>query len=192
MSESTPKFKAPKGFTRQSSDAVGFWHDDGTNDILFIPKGVKLLDGSKKTDPRKPSIMMLGELRAPAVLKNKDETIEGNIGDTVGVFWKPGMGKAIVQAYGIETWIAPLYDENGKRKVQDTGKASKMKLYDTRFAKKIGESRVPILEDSRVKSRRAKTPFDDPASIGAAARATAPEEEENDAADDVDDDDVPY
>lgn len=190
-----PKFQAPKGFTKQSSNAVGFWKDDGESDILFTPTGARLTDGSKKTDVRKPSIMIVGVLRKETPLQIKDgekqKTIQGHIGDTIGVFWKPGMGREIVQAFGIETWIAPAYDEDGTRKVMDTGKASKMKLYDTRFSAKIG-NRIPVVEDARVKSRRAKTPFDDPSLAPVKAQITE-EPEEPETGDDVaDDDDVPF
>ena len=76
---SSKKFQAPKGFTRQSSSAVGFWTDDGESAILFVPTGVKLMDGSKKVDAKKPSIMLVGILKQPAPLQNKDETIDGTI-----------------------------------------------------------------------------------------------------------------
>lgn len=180
------KFTAPKGFSRQSSSAVGFWDDDGESSILFVPTGVKLMDGSKKTDERKPSILMIGVLKQPAPLVNKDEQIEGAIGDIVGVFYKAGMGREIVNAYGIETWIAPMLDENGDRKTQDVGRPQAMKLYDVQFGKKLADSgkRIPVLEDTRVQSKTVKTPFDDP--------RLAPVRPPKAEADAPDDDNIPF
>lgn len=192
--KAAPKFSAPKGFTRQSSNAVGFWNDDGENAILFVPKGVRLIDGNKKTNERKPACILIGELKSKGTpLINKDDDLEGEIGDVVAVFWRPGMGRDIVQAYGIETWIAPLYDENGERKTMDVGRAQPMKLYDVQFADKIGK-RIPILEDARKKSRREPTPFDDPRVVAVQSRASEPVEDEPEGAEpaDVDDDDVPF
>ena len=82
----------------------------------------------------------------------------------MGVFYKTGMGREIVNAYGIETWIAPLYDESGERKTMDVGRAQPMKLYDVQFGKKLADSgkRIPVLEDTRIESKHVKTPFDDP------------------------------
>lgn len=158
------KFSAPKGFSRQSSSAVGFWDDDGTRSVLFVPTGVKLMDGAKKVDEKKPSIMIIGVLKQPTQLQNKDESFEGSIGDTIGVFYKAGMGREIVNAYGIETWIAPLLDENGERVTQEVGRPQRMKVYDVQFGKKLADAgkRIPILDDTRQKSRGVKTPFDDP------------------------------
>jgi hypothetical protein len=184
---SSKKFQAPKGFTRQSSSAVGFWTDDGESAVLFVPTGVKIMDGSKKADESKPSIMLIGTLKQPAPLQNKDETFDGAIGDIVGVFWKAGMGREIVNAYGIETWIAPLFDESGERKTMDVGKGQPMKLYDVQFGKKLSDAgkRIPVLEDTRVKSKNKKTPFDDP-------RLAPVRAQKDDADDGVDEDNIPF
>lgn len=182
------KFTAPKGFTRQSSSAVGFWTDDGESSILFVPTGVKLMDGAKKIDETKPSILIIGVLKQPAKLQNKDEEFDGAIGETIGVFYKAGMGREIVNAYGIETWIAPMLDENGERKTLDVGRAQPMKVYDVQFGKKLADAgkRIPILDDTRNKSRGVKTPFDDP--------RIAPVRPPKDASDDdsPDDNDIPF
>lgn len=159
-----PKFAAPKGFTRQSTNADGVWPDDGTSAILFVPMGVKLMDGNKRMDATKPTCMIIGTLRAPVTLSNKDEEIDGQIGDVVGVFWKAGMEKNIANAYGVETWIAPLFDADGERVLRDVGRQQPMKCYDVRFSKSLTSAgkRLPVLEDNRKESRAAKTPFDDP------------------------------
>lgn len=188
-----PKFNAPKGYTRQSSNAVGFWSDDGKTDILFVPKGVKLMDGTAKGGGKeKPSIMIVGELKAPAPLQNKDESFTGDIGDIVGVYYKPGMGREMAICYGIETWIAPLYDQaTGERVLQNTGKGQPMKVYDVRFSKKLEGKRVPVLEDARVASRHVKTIFDDPALASMRARAAKDAGIEEDTSD-ADDSDGPF
>lgn len=185
MAESK-KFTAPKGFTRQSSSAVGFWNDDGESSILFVPTGVKLMDGAKKVDDKKPSILIIGVLKQPALLQNKDEQFDGSIGDTIGVFYKAGMGREIVNAYGIETWIAPMLDEHGERKTQDVGRALPMKVYDVQFGKKLADAgkRIPVLDDTRDKSRGVKTPFDDP--------RVAPLRQKTEGDDDVDADNIPF
>lgn len=182
------KFQAPKGFTQQSSNAVGTWDDNGDSDIIFTPTGVRLFDGSKKADPKKPSIMIIGVLNKAGVqLVNKDETFAGNINDLIGVFWKPGMGREIVNAYGVQTWIAPAFDDSGERKTMDTGKGQPMKLYETQFSKKLADvgKRIPILDDTRVLSKGVKTPFDDPRL--AAVRPKSPESDES-----PDDNDIPF
>lgn len=192
-SEAAPKekparnFQAPKGFTRQSSDAVGFWVDDGESSILFVPTGVKLMDGKENVGGKdKPSIMLVGVLKAPTPLANKEEDLEGQVGDIVAVFWRPGMGREIVHAYGVETWIAPLYDENGERATQDVKRPQRMKLYDVRFGSKLQDKRVPILSDSRKASKHVATPFDDP-SLAPVRQAA-----KNEDADDVGEDDIPF
>lgn len=186
-----PKFQAPKGFTRQSSNAVGFWADGGDSSILFVPKGVKLMDGTAKGGGKeKPSIMIVGELKTPTPLQNKDESFTGDIGDIVGVYYKPGMGREMAIAYGIETWIAPLYDEKtGERATQNTGKGQPMKLYDVRFSKKLEGKRLPVLEDTRVESRHKKTIFDDPALASVRAKAA---KDAGVTDDDAQDDDQPF
>lgn len=187
------KFQAPKGFTSQSSDAVGYWTDDGESAILFVPRGVKLLDGAKKLDAKKPSCMIIGELKTSGVpLATKDEEFDGQVGDIVGVFWKPGMGREIAQALGVETWIAPLVDEDGERKTRDVGRKQPMKLYDVRFGRKLEGRRLPILDDRRKESRGAPTPFDDPrlAPVRPEPQSSG-ESPEPDVAD-FGDDDVPF
>lgn len=192
--KAAPKFQAPKGYTRQSSNAVGFWADDGSSAILFVPKGVKLMDGTAKGGGKeKPSMMLVGELKAAVMLQNKDELFEGSIGDIVGVYYKPGMGREMAIAYGVETWIAPLYDEStGERVTQNTGKGQPMKLYDVRFSKKLEGKRVPVLEDTRVESRHKKTIFDDPAFAGVRAKAAKDAGVTEDDVSDADDSDLPY
>jgi hypothetical protein len=189
MSEKTKtKFKQPKGFTVQSTNAVGYWLDDGESDIRFVPRGVRLMDGSAKTDRNKPSILIVGELKSQVTLATKDDEIQGEPGDVVGVFYKPGMGQDLVMAFGIETWIAPAFDEDGERKEVPTGKANKMKLYEVAFASKLGR-RIPVLGDTRDKSRFVKTIFDDP-SLKVVRRRLEPVEEPE--TEDVDDDNVPF
>lgn len=186
-----PKFQAPKGFTRQSSDAEGFWTDDGESSVLFIPRGVKLFDGNKRLDSKKPSCMIIGELRSTAPLASKDEEFDGNVGDVVGVFWKPGMGREVAFAYGVETWIAPLYDEEGERKTRDVGRAEPMKLYDVQFGRKLEGKRLPVLEDRRKDSRDAWTPFTEQAETRVVARAVAPAGDGT-TLPETDDDDIPF
>lgn len=163
MSKEKAKFKAPKGFTVQSTNAIGYWIDDGESDIRFVPKGVRLVDGSAKTDSNKPSILLIGELKSKVRLATKDDEIDGEPGDVIAVFYKPGMGQDLVHAVGLETWIAPSFDDDGARKEISTGKANKMKAYDVAFAGRLDTSRrLPVLGDARKNSRYVKTIFDDP------------------------------
>ncbi|HWO08585.1 MAG TPA: hypothetical protein VNN80_03875 [Polyangiaceae bacterium] len=189
--KTAPKFQAPKGFTAQSSDAVGYWTDDGESAILFVPTGVKLMDSGKKIGPEKPMIMLVGKLKSAGTpLATKDDEFEGQVGDTVAVFYKPGMGREIVNAYGVETWIAPAYDDDGERKTRDVNRPQPMKLYDVKFGKDLQTSgkRIPVIDDLRKESRDAKTPFDD-ASLAPVRRAPP---KEAPPADDVDDEDIPF
>lgn len=187
-------FTAPKGFTKQSNDAAGYWLDDGETAILFKPKGVRLFDGNKKIDARKPSILIIGELLAPVTLASKDDEFEGARGDVVGVFWKPGMGKEIAQALNVETWVAPLLDEDGERKTQDVGRVEPMKLYDVRFGAKLSvEHRLPILEDARKQSRGETNQFLTllGAKVGRPVDPSAEDESKGPKTDD-DDNDIPF
>jgi hypothetical protein len=187
MSKNT-KFKAPKGFTAQSTNAIGYWSDDGESDIRIVLRGVRLFDGSEKTDRGKPSAMLIGELKSQATLVTKDDEIQGEPGDVVGVFYRPGMGRDLIHAVGLEVWIAPLFDADGNRKEISTGKANKMKAYDVAFGGKLDTGkRLPILGDDRKESRHAKTAFDDPTLKPVRRKLETPVE-----AEEPDDSDVPF
>lgn len=155
-----PKRAAPKQYVKSTSDAAGYWTE--MEPVHFVPRGVKLMDGTKKTDDKKPSIMIVGELIEKTSLTNKEGDFEGQVGEIVGVYYKPGMGKDIRLARGVRTWIYPDIDDNGHQKTRDTGRATPMKLYTVSYSKQLNDERLPVLEDTRVKSKHVQTVFDSP------------------------------
>ena len=187
MSEATTKKRraAPKGYEKKNSDVVGYW-SDGDEPIHFIPRSVKLLDGN--IDANKPSMIIVGELVERTILKNKDEDpFEGQVGQIVGVWYKPGM-RDIAMCANLKVWLDQDVDDNGVQKTKKMKRGNPMKLYVVTSAP--GKpTRIPISEDTRKEARHVATPFDDPNLRP--IRARKPEVEELDEEEQVDDN-VPF
>ena len=160
MAEATKKRRAaPKGYEKANSEVTGYWTED--EPLYFTPKSVKLMDGN--IQKIKPSIIIVGELLEPTILKNKDsDPFEGRMGDVVGVWYKPGM-KGIELCAGLKTWLdLDLDEKSGEQKVKDVGKGNPMNLYTLSNPPGSKKTRLPIIEDVRDKSRQVATPFDNP------------------------------
>lgn len=178
---------APKGYEKKNSDVVGYWSEE--QPIHFIPRSVKLLDGN--IDKAKPSIIIVGELQEPTILSNKDtDPFQGEVGQIVGVWYKPGM-RDIAKSAGLKVWLDQDLDDNGVQKTKKMKKGNPMKLYIVQSAPGV-EKRIPINEDTRKEARHVVTPFDDPNIRPLRGRAAA--KLETDDADDEDqvDDNIPF
>lgn len=148
---------APKGYEKKNSDVVGYWSED--EPIHFIPRSVKLLDGN--IDKKKPSIIIVGELQEPTILSNKDsDPFQGEVGQIVGVWYKPGM-RDIAKCAGLKVWLDQDLDENGHQKTKKMKVGNPMKLY-TVTSSPGPEKRIPINEDTRKEAKGVATAFDDP------------------------------
>ena len=149
---------APKGYEKKNSDVVGYWSED--EPIHFIPRSVKLLDGN--IDKTKPSIIIVGELQEPTILSNKDaDPFQGEVGQIVGVWYKPGM-RDIAKSAGLKVWLDKDLEADGEtQKLKKMKKGNPMKLYVVQSAAGP-EKRIPINEDTRKEARHVATPFDDP------------------------------
>ena len=185
----TRRRAAPKGYQKKNTDVSGYWSED--EPIHFIPRSVKLMDGNQIAS--KPSIIIVGELVERTILFKKDvDPWEGNSGDVVGVWYKPGM-KDIALSAGLKTWLDKDLDENGNQRTVKMKKAGRnpMKCYVVQSAPGK-ETRIPISEDTRKEARSALTPFDDPnlRSVRAPLKVPGSEGEEHD--DEEVDDNVPF
>jgi hypothetical protein len=149
---SKPKHELPKGFTDQSSDIIGFYDPDHQEAIHFIPKEAILQDS--KLDPKKVSILIIGELVADCQLapggEDTGEVIDGKSGDQIGIWAKPGM-RSLRNLAGAEVY---MYPDGAK----DTGKPNPMTVFKI-GAKTRGE-KLPVIEDRRDKSRLVETWLD--------------------------------
>jgi hypothetical protein len=124
--QSNGKVAPPQGYAKQSLDPIGMW--DGKGAIHFIPRRVKMFDGN--IEKNKPSILVIAQLLdvASLLVKNDDtgefETAQGNRGDVIGIWYKPGM-KDLTQLCDAKVWMT--FD--GER---NTGKPNPMKMFDIR------------------------------------------------------------
>lgn len=146
---------APKGYKNQSTDVVGYWDPEQASAIHFIPFGAKMFDSN--LDKRKPSILILARLVDDTKLAMKNEgdesePVQGTVGQIVGIWYKPGM-RSVLSHGGHKVWMT----EAGEK---DIGKPSPMKLYDVLSPDEPKPNSLPLLEDTRDKSRGVETPFD--------------------------------
>lgn len=149
----------PEGFTDRNSDIVGVW-DSESGPLFFIPEHAIATD-SKKFDKTKPSVLLFGSLTRPAILKTKGDeddddavTVQGEPGDAVGVWVKPGM-RDIVNLGGVEVFLSR--DES---KDKDIGKGNDMKGF--RVGSKAVGRRIELSNDLRDKSKGTRCMFDPP------------------------------
>src|SRR4029077_3519143 len=142
--------KVPEGYEKQATDIVGFWDPSKHPTIHFIPLEVKLLDS--KIEPNKPSTIVVGKLVGNQALLapgGEDEVVQGEDGDLIGVWYKPGMS-AIRSLAGVKVFMYITGEI-------DTGKPNPMVTYDVLSERKGAE--LHATQDARKKSRHVETPF---------------------------------
>ena len=150
--------KAASGFEDRTSDVVGYW-DPEICDLHCIPENAKLFDGGLQ--PEKASGLITVKVATACVVSAGDEKdpkkkslVRAKVGDKVGIWVKPGM-KDIVQCCGVETRIAL----SGSKDVHKGRRGmNPMKTFAV-TSDKLG-TRIPVVEDRRVKSKTAATIFD--------------------------------
>lgn len=146
-------FKAPQGYSKASTDIVGTYDPKVQPNIHFTPYGVNLSDS--QADKNKISCLVFATLVEDCLLadsKGEDGnrgTIQGKAGDTVGIWYKPGM-RPITKLCGSKVFMYP----NGER---DTGKMNPMKLFE--ILKDKDGTPIPVLDDFREKTARLDCDF---------------------------------
>lgn len=179
---------APKGYEKKNSDVSGYWEEE-SGPIHFIPRSAKLLDGN--IDKKKPSIIIVGELVERTIVAAKDkDPWEAQVGEIVGVWYKPGM-RDIAQCAGLRTWLDQDLDDNDVQKTKKMKVGNPMKLYVVQSAAGTAR-RIPITEDTRKESRNVATPFDDPNIRPLRTRAARTETPDDVEEEDQVDDNVPF
>lgn len=138
----TLQHEAPEGFIKQVGDTVGSWVR--CSPIQGVVRGAKLTDSS--FDDHKSAALVLVDITKPCVVDADGEFQIAQVGDTVGVWYKPGM-RPLRYLCGQEVWMM----ESGTK---DTGKGNEMITFDIRSP---GRQRDPmlILDDYREVSRPA-------------------------------------
>src|SRR5258708_2667249 len=94
----------PQGYQEQSADIVGFWDNELSRTIHFVPLEVKVFDS--QLEAIKPSVLIEGRLVDAATLAlPKDRgTVSAKSGELVGVWYKPGM-KALKNLAGVSVFM---------------------------------------------------------------------------------------
>jgi hypothetical protein len=152
-SEPAKKRALPKGYTKQSTDVVGFYDEEVQDEIHFIPLEAVHQDSS--LDERKVSTLIFGKLVDPCRLTESAKSgnvVQGKVDDIVGVWYRPGM-RDIRMLGGVPVFMYP----DG---IKDTGKPNPMKKYSCNSVSK--GKRIVIIEDRRDKSKGISTDFDAP------------------------------
>lgn len=151
-----PKHQAPEGYQTRGGDVTGFWDPESGHPIHFIPREANLSDS--KLDSKKPSTLVIGTLvdAVPLYLTSQDgksvDEVQGQPGDTVGVWAKPGMA-ALKNLAHVKVYMYP----NGEK---NTGKPNPMKLFEV-LSRGIGKP-LQVVQDRRVQSRHLATWLTDP------------------------------
>lgn len=143
----------PKDYEEIPDDIGAFWDPELQPIIHLTIKSAKVFDSS--IDKSKPSILLTCTLNAPALLRSKDEDgnpieVMGKKGDTVGVWGKPGMKNKVLNLAGVDLFLSQTGEKN-------VGKGNPMKTYSVRANPKGVGKKIPLIEDTRDKSRYAKT-----------------------------------
>lgn len=140
-------YAIPEGYAEQSGDIVGFWAPELNPTIHFTPTEARAFDS--KLEPKKSSVLVMGILKDPIPLIRDKEEVAGKAGDTIGVWYKPGM-KAIRDLAGVPVFMFASGE-------LDTGKPNPMIVFKV-FAKSKGQSLL-MSEDFREKSTDNELPF---------------------------------
>ena len=141
--EDNLEHEAPEGWTKQLGDTAGQWVR--CSPIQGIPRSAKLMDSNM--DEEKSAALVLIELTAPCVVDVEGEFQLADVGQVVGVWYKPGM-RALRWLRDVEVWMK----ESGTK---PTGKQNDMITFDIRAPER--GSPMLILEDFRETS----APFQD-------------------------------
>jgi hypothetical protein len=148
------KPQIPEGYQKQTTDIVGFWDPNivagKMTAIHFIPLEVKLFDS--KLDNKKPSAVVVGKLIDPIPLNapgGEGEVTEGQAGDIIGVWYKPGMSD-LKQLANVKVLMYPTGEI-------ETGKPNPMKTFDCLSKQKGGE--LHVTQDARKTSRNVQVAF---------------------------------
>jgi hypothetical protein len=149
--------KAPKGYDdERASDVIGFYDDELQKELHFVPKEVKLADNS--IDEERPSCLIVGKLLGDAKLRagkdSEEKTVDGQKGDIIGVWYKPGM-KGILMCAGIPVFMF----RSGEKQLKNRPQPMKVYTVKTRGEDRGKGRMIPVSEDFRDKSRDEKTPF---------------------------------
>ncbi len=147
----------PEGYSQQTEDIVGFWdHEDGA--IRFKPLKARIFDNS--VESVKYSILIIGELTHPSKQtkrsdEDRDEQIEvdGNIGDMVGVWYKPGL-KVVLNRLGVDCYAR-------KTGEKDIGKPNPMIVFEVMCPTGCSQEMIPLESDTRDDSANLNTPWDE-------------------------------
>lgn len=118
-------------------------------------------NGSEKS---KPSVLLIGELLTRRGLSKDGEAVQGEPGDRIGIWYKPGMAPALKHA-----GVPMVIEHTGQT---DTGKPQPMNTYDVRT--KGDGLELQLVGDYRKDSRGAKLPLESwnkPAKSGSAQPA---------------------
>lgn len=177
-SEAIPERKVPEGvvvpegYEARSTDIVGFWDPEKSPSLHFIPLEAKLFDSD--LDASKPSTLIFGKLVDGCLLKTPkgDEDTEGEPGDLIGVWFKPGMA-ALKDLCGVKVFMYPTGE-------METGKPNPMKTFDIHSRSK--GTRIPVTDDKRDKSKHVTTLLSGPKVSGRHNAENPPDQ----GADDVD------
>jgi hypothetical protein len=137
----------PDGYVRQSTDVSGFWVPS-LGAIHFIPESYRVFDST--IDPDKTSGLIIGRLSKAMQLVTADGVMsEGEVGDIVGIWAKPGM-RDIGDLAGVPVY---MYLDSFK----DTGKASKMAVFA--ILSKTKGKQLQVSKDLRSKSKGRHDPL---------------------------------
>jgi hypothetical protein len=140
----------PEGYQERTDDVKGFFNEE-YGSIHFVPVEVKAMDSSQ--DAEKASGLIFGRLLSPCMLATKvgEETVpvQGEEGDIVGVWYKPGM-RAIRNLAGEAVFMFL----SGHK---DVGKQNEMGVY-TIMSQGQGAP-LPLAEDLRKASASKPLPF---------------------------------
>jgi len=173
----------PEGLRRTTGDVIGFHDLEDHGPIYGIPMAAKLSDS--KLEPSKPSCFIIFKIVADPQLPpclcyegsgDDQQVITAKEGDLVGVWTKPGM-RPIFQACGRKVFMSFA----GEKKLRGRPEAqSPMKVYDCHISD--GPNRtVPLIEDNRIQSIGAKTPWHkEPLTAAARGKTREPGEDDDD------------
>lgn len=147
--DSGASYAVPDGFEERSGDVAGFY--SGLGSIEFVPLYATLADNKKFKN--KLTTVVIGRLTKDCLLvdSKSQEQVQGAVGDTVGLFYRPGMSQLKLNA-GIPVFMV----QDGTK---DTGEGNPMVVYKV-FAPKGKRGRMlQVTEDRRKNGRHLESPL---------------------------------
>src|SRR4249920_611049 len=141
------QYDLPANYKEKTSDLVGFWNPD-KGPVHFVPRFARSFDSN--LEPTKHSIIIMGEAIDVMMVLNKDhDEVQCKAGDTIGVWYKPGMN-AIKDLADVAVFMYP----SGH---QETGKPNPMVTF--KLAHQKDGNPLLITDDFRKKSLHTTLPF---------------------------------